>query len=211
MSWIFSFLLLGYVFVRLVLRVRGQLRWIALRETLPVPPEVVAPPTHLSDDLAELFVGSRELRITLIEARRTLTNVEVTDPDAALGRVRDARYRRALMESWTAINRWLRAVRELPEADAARLDDMHLGPRSIAQLRDALEPQWRVAAHARALDPFELDDVHAVAETFERLGQELAAVEQGLERLGDDPYRDRLRPRGAAPPGPQPAPQFALG
>lgn len=192
MSWIFSFLLGCYVLVRLVLRVRGQLRWLALRETLPVPPEVAAAPRHLSPGLGELFVSSRELRVALVEARRTLVSVEVTDPDAPLGRVRDARYRRALMENWSRINHWLRAVRELEEGDAARLGDLHLGPKKIEQLRDSLRGKWQVAAQARALDPFELADLHDVANAFERVGEELALIENGLERVGDDPYRDRF-------------------
>ena len=192
MSWIFSFLLVGYVFVRLVLRLRGQLRWMALRDTLPKPPAMVDAPKHLSPELGQLYVSSRELRVALVEARRTLASVKVTDPDAALGRVRDARYRRALMENWSLINRWLRACRELPEVDAARLGDLHLGPESIEGLRDSLESRWRVVAHARALDPFELDDVRAVERAFERVGEELALLEQGLARLGDDPYRDRF-------------------
>ena len=192
MSWIFSFLLGCYVLVRVVLRVRGQLRWLALRSTLPSPPKLVSAPKHLSPGLGELFVSSRELRIALIEARRTLAAVQVTDPDAALGRVRDARYRRALMENWSSLNRWLRAFRGLEDSDATRIEDLHLGPETIEQLRDSLRDKWQAVSQARALDPFELTDLRAVSETFERLGDELAQIEHGLSHVGDDPYRDRF-------------------
>ena len=192
MSWIFSFLLGCYLLVRLVLRARGQLRWLVLRKTLPVPPQQVEAPAHLSPTLGRLFVGSRELRVALIEARHTLARVRVTDPDATFGRVRDACYRRALMQTWSHINRWLRAVRELDEGDAGHLGELHLGPDTIEQLRDALRAPWQAVAHARALDPFELEQLDAVAATFERVGEELERIERGLMRLGDDPYRDRF-------------------
>jgi hypothetical protein len=191
-SWIFSFLLACYLLVRVVLRVRGQLRWLAIRDTLPVPPPPVEAPSHLPPALGELFVDSRELRVALVEARRTLTAVEITDPDAPLGRVRDARYRRALMQSWTKINTWLRAARELDEHAAARLADMHLGTEAIERLRDSLARPWREVSRARALDLFELEDLLAVRHTLERIEAELDMIERGLERLGDDPYRDRF-------------------
>ncbi len=200
MSWIFSFLLACYVLVRIILRVRGQLCWLSIRDTLPKPPPSIADaPEHLGAHgrgLAKLFVDSRALRISLVEARCTLLTVAVTDPDAPLGRVRDARYRRALMQSWSEINGWLRAVRDLDELSAARLADLHLGSGPIEQLRDSLEDRWRAATRARALDLFPLEDLLAVQRTLESIDDELVAIESGLERVGDDPYRDRDRGRG---------------
>ena len=75
MSWIFSFLLLCYASVRLVLWARGQWRWLSLRHELPVPPEAIEPPEHLSSGLALLFVRCRRLRIELTQARRMLATV----------------------------------------------------------------------------------------------------------------------------------------
>jgi hypothetical protein len=203
-SWIFSFLLTCYVLVRIVLRVRGQLRWLGVRETLPKPPPTIThAPEHLvarsagGRGLAKLFVDSRTLRVSLIEARRTLMTVAVTDPDAPLGRVRDARYRRALMQSWSEINRWLRGIRELDDQATMSLADLHLGSGPIEQLRDGLESRWRAVSRARALDPFMLDDLLAVQRTLELIDDELVAIERGLERIGDDPYRDRDRGRVA--------------
>ena len=195
MSWIFSFLLGCYVLVRLALRLRGKLRWLAIRDTLPRPPSPVAPPRDLSEGLTQLFEGSRQLRIALTLARRTLMTVRVTDPDAALGRVRDARYRRAVMESWTLINRWLRGLRELPPADLGTLQDLHLGPAKVEQLRDSLRACWGAVARARALDLFELEDLQHVLETLEQIDVAVQEIERGLEHAGDDPYRDRLLAR----------------
>jgi hypothetical protein len=191
-SWIFSFLLACYVLVRIVLRVRGQLRWLSVRESLPnPPPPVAAAPEHLGLGLAGFYVETRALRIALVEARRMLMTVAVTDPDAPLGRVRDARYRRALMQSFSDINRWLRGIRELDDHATMGLSDLHLGGGSVEQLRDALRGRWRAVSRARPLDLFPLEDVLAVQRMLELLDDELAAIERGLERLGDDPYRDR--------------------
>lgn len=192
MSWIFSFLLACYVLTRIVLRVSGQLRWLEVRGTLPVPPPPIEVPSHLPVALGRLFADSHELRVALVHARRTLAHVRVTDPDAALGRVRDPRYRRALMESWTAINQWLRGIHELDDCDAGRLVDMHLGPETIEQLRDSLRDKWRPVSRSRALDLFELEDLLAVEHTLERIDDALAAIERGLDRIGDQPYRERF-------------------
>jgi hypothetical protein len=196
-SWIFSFLLACYVLVRIMLRVRGQLRWVGIRKTLPdAPPPVMAAPEHLAGGaLAGLYVDTRRLRIALIQARRTLMGVAVMDPDAPLGRVRDARYRRALMQSFSEINGWLREIRDLHPHVAASLADMHLGSRPIEQLRDALREPWQTVARARALEPFALEDLLAVQRTLELLDDELVTLERGLERVGDAPYRDRGRDR----------------
>lgn len=191
MSWLFSFLLLGYVLVRIVLRVRGQLRWLAIRDTLPVPPPMVDAPEHLSPPLAELFVDSRSLRAELVHARRLLAAVAVKDPDAPLGRVRDASYRRALMVGWSQINAWLRTVERLDSASAGELADRHITTETIARLRDSLHAQWLAVSRARALDPFELADLVQVRQTFERIEQELEGIERTLAQLGDSPYRDR--------------------
>jgi len=185
-SWLFSFLLLCYVLVRIVLRVRGQIRWLAIRDTLPVPPPMVAAPEHLSPPLAALFVDSLALRADLVRARVTLTAVMTKDPDAPLGRVRDARYRRTVMDSWSRINKWLRAVDRLESGNA-----MQLEAEAIERLRDSLHDRWYEVSRARALDPFALDDLIAVQQTFERVELELAAVERGLAQLGEHPYRDR--------------------
>jgi hypothetical protein len=192
-SWIFSFLLACYVLVRIVLRVRGQLRWLGIRHTLPVPPpNVTLAPEHLDRALAGLYVDTRGLRIALIQARRTLMSVAVTDPDAPLGRVRDAQYRRTLMQSYSEINAWLRGIRELDQHAAASLADMHLGSRPVEQLRDGLRDRWHAVARARALEPFALEDLLAVQRTLESLDDELVAIERGLERLADHPYRDHI-------------------
>lgn len=191
MSWIFSFLLLCYALVRIVLRVRGQIRWLAIRDTLPVPPSMVAAPEHLSPPLAALFVDSLALRADLVRARVTLTAVSIKDPDAPLGSVRDARYRRTLMESFSRLNKWLRAVERLDVANAGALADIHIDADAIARLRDSLVGKWRQVSRSRALDPFALDDLLVVQQTFEQIELELAAIERGLAQVGDHPYRDR--------------------
>jgi hypothetical protein len=184
-------LLLCYVLVRIVLRVRGQIRWLAIRETLPDPPPMVAAPEHLSPPLTELFASTLALRAELVHARRELSEVAVKDPDAPLGRVRDARYRRTMLTSWSRLNAWLRAFGRLDTASLAQLRDVHLDSDAIAQLRDSLHDKWYAASRARALDLFELEDLLAAQRTFERVEDELESIEQGLALLAAHPYRDR--------------------
>jgi len=201
-SWIFSFLLLCYALVRVVLRVRGQLRWLAIRKTLPTPPPMVEAPEHLSPGLSGLFVTSRTLRAELCHSRRTLTAVAVQDPDAPLGQVRDTRYRRAVIESWTLINTWLRSVNKLGELDAAELADAHISAAAIEQLRDAMHDSWRAASQARALEPFPIAQLVANQRALEQLELELVAIERGLARVNEHPYR-RSNRRNSRPGSPQ--------
>jgi hypothetical protein len=200
-SWLFSFLLLCYVLVRIVLRVRGEFRWLAIRKTLPEPPPMVAAPEHLSPPLAELFVDSLALRAELVRARRVLAAVAVKDPDAALGQVRDSRYRRTLMISWSRLNAWLRTIGQLDASSVGALRDMHVDTDVIARLRDSLHDKWLEVSRARALDPFALDDVLAVQATFERVELELASIERSLAQLGEHPYRDRHASEPSSRPG----------
>lgn len=190
-SWLFSFLLLCYVLVRIVLRVRGQIRWLAIRDTLPIPPPIVAAPEHLSVPLAELFTGTLSLRADLVVARRELTAVATKDPDAPLGQVRDARYRRTVLDSWTRINAWLRTFGRLDAVSVGQLRDMNLDSNAIAQLRNSLHDKWYEAVRARALDPFAIDHLRAAQRIFERIETELEAIELGLLQLAKHPYRDR--------------------
>jgi hypothetical protein len=191
-SWIFSFLLLCYASVRLVLWARGQWRWLSLRHGLPVPPPAIEPPEHLSSGLALLFVRSRRLRIELTQARRMLATVAATDPDIPLGRVRDARYRRALMESWTHLRAWQRESEMLSGSDLEALADLGLTTGTIAELIASLRDRWNAAARSRALDTFPIEDLHAVQAALERAELELIAIESALARTPDDPYRDRF-------------------
>ncbi len=192
MSWIFSFLLACYACVRLVLWTRGQVRWLSIRRTLPVPPTEVAAPEQLSAGLARLFLACIQLRAQLVHARRMLVAVEITDPDASLGHVRDARYRRAVMESWTHLNAWLRGISELDEAELLVLRDKGLGHEAIASMVEGMREHWRAASRARALDPFAMTDLLAIKRTFERVEAELLGIERGLVEMGEDPYRDRF-------------------
>lgn len=208
MSWLFSFLLLCYVAVRMVLRVRGQIRWLAVRETLPEPPRMVPAPEHLSPALASLFTNSLALRADLVAARRELAAVAVKDPDAPLGRVRDARYRRTLMDAWSRIQTWLRQLDELDATAIGELADFHIDTGSVAPLRDSLRDKWSAVSRSRALDPFELDDLLAVAQTFERVEQALAEIERGLTRFGEHPYRGSFAP-DSEPSSPPSSPAWA--
>lgn len=192
MSWIFSFLLLCYASVRLVLWTRGQWRWLSLRHELPVPPNMIEPPEHLSSGLAFLFVRSRQLRIDLTQARRMLAAVAATDPDVPLGRVRDARYRRALMETWTHLRAWLRESDTLDVGDRQALVDLGLTTSNIAELMEGLRDRWRAVARSRALDTFPLEDLFAVQAVLDRVEHELIMIEDGLAHVPEDPYRDRF-------------------
>jgi hypothetical protein len=191
-SWIFSFLLVCYAGIRLVLWTRGQWRWLSLRHTLPAPPMEVGPPEHLSSGLALMFGRCRRLRIDLTEARRMLATVAATDPDVPLGQVRDARYRRALIESRTLLRDWLRESEGLDEHDARAFADLGLSTGNLRELHDGLHDYWRAIARARALETVPLEDLRTVQAVLERAELELVAIEAGLARVSDDPYRDRF-------------------
>lgn len=192
MSWIFSFLLLCYAGVRIVLWTRGQLRWVAIRKTLPVPPTEISAPNHLSDGLAGLFLDSRRLRAELVRAQRVLATVEVTDPDAPLGQVRDRRFRRAIVETCGQVNHWLTQVENLDELDRLALEDRQLGPNPCSAVLGSLRETWRSVATARALDAFPIAVLLDARRAFAKLDQELRAIEDGLQRRGAHPYRDRF-------------------
>ncbi len=206
MSWIFSFLLACYASIRLVLWMRGQWRWLGLRHTLPVAPEEIDAPERLSPGLALHFARCRRLRIDLTHARRMLATVAATDPDVPLGQVRDARYRRALMQSWTQLRAWLRESETLDEVDALALADMGLSTRNIAELITGMSERWRAVSRARALDTFPLADLVAIQTLLDRAERELVAIECGLTRVADDPYRDRFVDgrSGTGPANPDP-------
>ena len=199
MSWIFSFLLACYAAVRLVLWLRGQLRWMAVRRTLPAPPPAADPPGHLSPGLAAFFTRTRALRIDLAHARCELAAVEVTDPDAPLGRVRSSRYRRALMESWRWVSAWLRSVDDLDRGERALLDERLIDPERVQTKLESLREPWRAVSRARPLDPFELAELRRVVQVLERIDLELMEIEVALMPSGEDPYRDRYRMQAAAP------------
>jgi hypothetical protein len=191
-SWIFSFLLVCYAGIRLALWTRGQWRWLSLRHTLPALPAEVEPPEHLSPGLALMFGRSRRLRIDLTHARRMLATVAATDPDVPLGQVRDARYRRALIESRTLLRDWLRASEELDEYDAVAFSDLGLTTSNLRELSEGLHDYWRAVARARALETVPLEDLRTVQAVLDRAELELIAIEAGLARIADDPYRDRF-------------------
>ncbi|NVB40553.1 hypothetical protein G6O69_22115 [Pseudenhygromyxa sp. WMMC2535] len=191
MSWLFSFLLVCYASLRLTLWVRGQLRWLSRRQTLPEPPVDVSPPAHLSSGLSRVFRASRELRVQLVHARRDLAAVAIKDPDAPLGQVRDQRYRRALMESWTHLRAWLRELEALERGDRLELEARSLDEAGIRALTESLRDKWRAVSRARALEPFAIAELAEVERALERIDEELVAIEQGLTQLGESPYRDR--------------------
>ncbi len=192
-SWIFSFLLVCYAAVRLALWVRGQWRWLTLRKTLPESPVEIDAPEYLSPGLALRFIRARRLRIELSHARRMLATVAITDPDVALGQVRDARYRRALMESWTHLRAWLREGEGIAEVDVQTMFDLGVSDQAIAGLVEGLRSRWRSVARARALDTFPTADLFAVQATLDRVDRELMAIEVGLARVVEDPYRESFR------------------
>ncbi len=206
MSWIFSILLVGYGLVRLILWSRGQLRWWAVRQDLPSPPPELPTPRHLSAGLGQLFVSCHHLRVELAHALRRISVALLKDPDAALGQIRDRSYRRALMESFSHLNAWLRFVEALPEAERLALADLGtsgLGDQHLARISSrvsSLRPHWKAVAAARALDPFELAQVEDARRTLAQIDEDIQALERDLSSVAADPYRDRVR--AAAPHGP---------
>jgi hypothetical protein len=188
-SWIVFLCLSAYWASRCALWVRGQVRFLRLRQGLPAWPVRPAAPRHLSDGLERLFSRGFDERVRLVESSRAIATVLITDPDAPLGWIRDFRYRLAVARAWSAACAWLRSLDDLAEDDRVRLE--RLGYSFVpfrerhAWLRERVGPTVR----ARALEPFAVGGVQTTHAVLGEMIGELESLERVLVHAAADPYR----------------------
>lgn len=196
-SIIFGIILLAYIAVRWASWVRGQIRLRLIhRHALPAPVEALAAPAHLHGPLHDYFVACERLRVELAHQRRIVAEVLLSDPDTTFGQVRDARYRRAILEADHAIATWHAVLADLelnhPSAASTRA-------RAITELNDIvpilapLEKHSRVARHSRALEPFPEPEVRLVSLLFGHVITRLRTIQDAILELNDTSYRGDAR------------------
>ena len=182
-------LLVIYGGVRLVLRVRGQFRYVRWARELPPLRSVRALPEHLTGEVTTVFESGETMSVALERAVRSLDEIVITDPDSALGSIRDKRYRRTVLEAWRDLQAWLAAWDATSEREQLRAVDLGVTPDELRDIAEQLRPSWRRAYRARALEPFTLAEVERVRQLL------LCAVESAnrsndrLASLELDPYR----------------------
>ncbi len=189
MSWIVFACLFGYGSLRCALWVRGQVRLVLLRGQLPVGPQRMSRPLHLSVGLGELLDRNFAGRVELLASTRTIATILITDPDVPLGCVRDFRYRLAVARAWSAACSWLRTLEEMAVEDRLCLERAGYTTRGFLDHHAWLHRCVRTTVRARALEPFEVADVEATCSHVAAMAEELEQVERVLARGGEDPYR----------------------
>ena len=188
MSWILVTCMLAYGSLRLALWIRGQIRYLLLRERLPAWPQPRPRPVHLSPGLELLLDHNFAGRVQLVESSRTIATVLITDPDAPLGSVRDFRYRLAVAQAWSAACAWRSSLDALADDDRCRLERAGYTPWAFRERQAALQRTVRSTVRAPALEPFAVAGVERTAALVTAMVEDLERVELALARGGDDPY-----------------------
>lgn len=189
MSWIFFLLLLGYGCIRLLFRLRGNLRYLRARRQDAPPRQAVAVPAHVREGLAALFETNETVGVVLDERRRVLSMLLHVDPDANFGEIRDGRYRRTVIEVSQALDQWRRSFESLTEAEAQKAEDLGVGAEAVDAVRERLAPIARKAARARALEPFPIEQVRVVHDALVQVLGTADEVRQRLQKDERHPYR----------------------
>jgi hypothetical protein len=191
-SWIFALLLAIYGFVRMVLWVRGQVRYWMCKHDLVQPAKAREVPQHLSRELAGFFAATDDLRLRLVDDLRKISIVLITDPDVPLGQVRDGRFRWAVLDAWLQIRRWLSAT-QLHEDTSAEFmllhEELGLATGRLRQTVEFMRPIWWQAVRARALDPFDLEQVRSFRGALGDIVAELEGIQEQMTRRESHPYR----------------------
>ena len=191
-SWIFALLLVGYGLLRAVLWIRGQVMFRLAGDRVVQRAQPRPTPEHLSSGLASVFEATDELRLRLVEDVRTISILQIVDPDVPLGHVRDARFRAAVLDAWMRLRRW-RAATQRHDESAIELswlhDDVIEAGRRLDAAAETIRPIWWQAVRARPLDPFEMEDVLKLRNTLEYMVTELERVQDRMSELEAHPYR----------------------
>lgn len=182
-------ILSAYWLRRSALWLRGQVRFMKLKDSLPVRPERRAAPGHLNAALGGLLARNYDERVELVESTRTIAEVLITDPDVPLGCVRDFRYRMALARAWSAACGWLRTFEALAEEDRGMLERLGYTPATFRQRHAWLDLVVRRTVRAPALEPFEVSAVLTSRQGIDAMIGELERLEQTLASAAASPYR----------------------
>lgn len=182
-------LLASYWLTRSVLWLRGQVRLVQLRATLPMRPVKQATPVHLSAGLGGLLVRGYDERVALVESTRTIAEVLITDPDVPLGCVRDFRYRTALHRAWSAARGWMRALEGLAEEDRGALERLGYSSATFRERHAWLDQRMRSIVRAPALEPFEVAAVQAARQVVDALIGDIERLERAVAGAVASPYR----------------------
>ncbi len=195
MSWIFTLFLMIYGLVRVVLWVRGQIRYRLIKDQIPGPGIPRPPPERLLPALSPFFEATDELRVDLANDLRMISIALITDPDVPIGHVRDGRVRWALLDANMHMRKWRRAVR-LREDDSVELrhhyDDFDLSCLPIDHCAQRIRRVWWQAVRARRGEPFLVVDVETAASALARAVSDLGRMQDRLSRGKSHPYRGTL-------------------
>lgn len=189
MSWIVALLLAIYGVVRVILRVRGELRYRAASLMTDAPRPELTAPAELGAPFAALFDATKSLSGTLHHATQVLERVLMTDPDAPLGEIRDERYRRQVLESWNALSRWRRGYDSLEESHIAYLEQHGEDGRPLVSVMEHLRDPVHRARRSRPLEAFPIEEVRSVFERLRFTLQHSDRLCEGLITAAHDPYR----------------------
>lgn len=188
-SWVIALLLALYAVVRVCLKVRGELRYRASALETSGPRPALEAPDGLEPPFDALFEDTRHLSETLHRATQVLERVLMTDPDAPLGEIRDERYRRQVLESWNAMQRWRSRYEDLAPDQVSTLEQRGEDGRPlVGTMAHIEEPVFR----ARRSRPLEAFPVQEVRDMFDRLRYALTHSDrlcEGMITAARDPYR----------------------
>lgn len=149
-------------------------------------------PEHLTRPLADVFEATDELRQRLVEDIRTISILQIVDPDVPLGHIRDSRFRSAVLDAWMRLRRWRTATQQHDESALELLwlhDDVTQAGRRLDAAAETIRPVWWQAVRARPLDPFEMEDVLKLRDTLAHMVAELERVQDRMSELEAHPYR----------------------
>jgi hypothetical protein len=187
-SVIIFMLFMGYVTVRTAFWIRGRARLWHLDPSLPRPEAHRPVPDHVGNDAGPLFISTNRARATMTRHHRTVARALIVDPDAALGVVRSAAYRRAVREGSCDLERFLRVLDASSPAVGARLE-RSAEPERLRRLAAQLAATAHEVSRTRDFEPFPVAQVASVGDCYAAITAELHAIERAIEAPSGHPYR----------------------
>lgn len=190
MSWVFALLLFIYACVWLSLWAQGQLRWLRAPERNQSPPKAQAAPKHLDPVRRELFAAAQSLRAQAWQRAHACARVLTTDPDARLGGVRNAAFRRISLEGAQVVGDFARRMHAAEAQDPALFTGLPDLIDAFDAVAATLEDHAKVVARARALEAFPVAFCQTTRRAFEQAEHLAGVLSDALaQRSFVDPYR----------------------
>lgn len=182
-------LFMAYVSVRGTLWVRGRMNVWKLDHTLPRPEPRRGAPEHVGADAVSLFRASNEARAIMTRHHRVIARSLIADPDAPLGVIRSAKYRRAVRQGASDLHRYLRTLEAAPPNVRSRLERSGADPERLRRLAAGLHSTAVQVSRTRDYEPFPVEQVRSVSECYAAITRELASIERAIEAPSGHPYR----------------------